>query len=158
MPEFNTENTKEILFPDDDTLNRSASTWFSDRLRNEFTYKQIDNIAKWEPYLAEAANEHKIYSDLAEFIREHVKTVGKEQAIKDFQCGLNFLHKDIANLIKEDGQYGEKTFNAFYEILQYYPLEVLKDAIRKGAKNNLAIEPYYDGGNVSMEKVQENLS
>ena len=28
---------------------------------------------------------------LAEFIKEHIKSVGQEQAIKDFQTGLNLL-------------------------------------------------------------------
>ena len=29
--------------------------------------------------------------DILKFIREHIKTVGQEQAIKDFQTGLNLL-------------------------------------------------------------------
>ena len=54
-------------------------------------YKQIESNSKFNPELAEIANEHKIYTELAEFIREHIKSVGQEQAIKDFQTGLNLL-------------------------------------------------------------------
>ena len=88
---FDTEETKEILFPDEETLNRPESMWFSDKLRNEFAYNDMIKKSKFAPELAEIANEHKIYTELAEFIREHIKSVGQEQAVKDFQCGLNLL-------------------------------------------------------------------
>ena len=91
MPNFDTNETREIIFPDEETLNRPASESFSEQLRNEFMYKQIESNSKFNPELAEIANEHKIYTELAEFIREHIKTVGQEQAIKDFQTGLNLL-------------------------------------------------------------------
>ena len=82
MPNFDIEETKEILFPDDETLNQPASESFSEQLRDEFMYKRIEGGAKFNPELAEVVNEHKIYTELAEFIKEHILTVGQEQAIE----------------------------------------------------------------------------
>lgn len=158
MEKFDEKTTEHILFPPSEILNQTPSEMFSDKLRREILYKQAYDYCKFSPELGEALNERMIYDDISEFIRSHVKSVGKEQAIKDFQCGLNYLNKDFADLIREDGIYGDKTFAAFYEILQYYPLEVIKEAIRKGAKNNLVIEPGYDGNEVSQEEVQKNLT
>jgi len=161
MTNFDTEETKEILFPEDDVLNQSPEESFNEKLRNEILYKKAKDMEKIAPELYETANEHKIYTELAEFIREHIKTVGQEQAVKDFQCGLNFLHKDIADLLKEDGDYGEKTFAAFYEVLQHYPLEVVKEAILRGAKSNVGIDIEYsidEEPETLIENVEENLN
>ena len=161
MQNFDVNETREIIFSDEETLNRPVSESFSEQLRNEFAYKQIENSAKFNPELAEIANEHKIYTELAEFIRGHIKSVGQEQAVKDFQTGLNFLHKDIADLLKEDGDYGEKTFAAFYEVLQHYPLEVVKEAILRGAKSNVGIDIEYsidEEPETLIENVEENLN
>ena len=158
---FDTEETKEILFPDEETLNRPESMWFNDKLRNEFAYNDMIKKSKFAPELAEIANEHMIYTELAEFIREHIKSVGQEQAVKDFQCGLNFLHKDITDLLKEDGDYGKKTFAAFYEVLQHYSLEVVKEAILRGAKSNVGIDYEYsidEESEILIENVEENLN
>ena len=161
MTNFDTEETKEILFPDEEVLNQSPKDSFNEKLRNEILYKKAKDMEKIAPELYETANEHKIYTELAEFIREHIKSVGQEQAIKDFQCGLNFLHKDIADLLKEDGDYGEKTFAAFYEVLQHYPLEVVKEAILRGAKSNVGIDYEYsidEEPETLIENVEENLN
>ena len=161
MTNFDTEETKEILFPEDEVLNQSPEESFNEKLRNEILYKKAKDMEKIAPELYETANEHKIYTELAEFIREHIKSVGQEQAVKDFQCGLNFLHKDIADLLKEDGDYGEKTFAAFYEVLQHYPLEVVKEAILRGAKSNVGIDYEYSidkEPETLIENVEENLN
>lgn len=160
MSQLDVENTKEILFPDDETLNRSNSMWFSNRLRNEFIYNQIEKIKKWEPELAQTAAEHKVYNELADFIRKHIKSVGQEQAIKDFQCGLNLLHKDITCLIKEDGIFGINTFMALNEMLQHYPLEVIKQKIKHGAKSNAVIDYNYslnDETEEILDQINNNL-
>ena len=91
MTNFDTEETKEILFPDEEVLNQSPKDSFNEKLRNEILYKKAKDMEKIDPELYETANEHKIYTELAEFIREHIKSVGQEQAVKDFQTGLNLL-------------------------------------------------------------------
>ncbi len=165
---FNAEETKEILFPDEETLNRPASESFSEQLRNEFAYKQIENSAKINPELLEVANEHKIYTELAEFIREHIKSVGQEQAVKDFQTGLNLLtgYKKETVLeeqirLEEDADFGDKTFAMFQSVLEYYPLEVIKEYIKMGASNNAVWETKDDteiDTNEFVDEIAENLT
>lgn len=88
--------------------------------------------------------EEQNYTEIANFIKKHVLSVGKEQAVKDFQCGLNFLHKDLNDALKEDGDFGEKTFKAFYEIFKHYDISTIKNAIRKGALSNTLIDTTSD--------------
>ena len=168
MPEFDTKETREIIFPDEETLNRPASESFSVQLRNEFAYKQIENNAKWNPEPLEMANEHKIYTELAEFIKEHIKSVGQEQAIKDFQTGLNLLtgYKKETVLeeqvrLEEDAYFGEKTFEMLKSVLEYYPLEIIKKYIQMGASNNAVWETKDDSEidtNEFVDEVNDNLT
>ena len=168
MTEFNAEETKEILFPEDETLNRPASENFSEQLRNEFAYKQIESNSKFNPELMNVVDEHKVYTELAEFIREHIKSVGQEQAIKDFQCGLNLLtgYKKETVLeeqirLEEDADFGEKTFAMLQSASEYYPLEVIKNYIQKGASNNAVWETKDDSEidtNEYVDEVAENLT
>ena len=55
------------------------------------------------PDLIDQYYQNENYTEIANFIKKHVLSVGKEQAVKDFQCGLNFLHKDLTEPLKEDG-------------------------------------------------------
>ncbi len=168
MPNFDANETKEILFPDEKTLNRPASESFSEQLRNEFAYKQIESNSKLNPELIEVVNEHKIYTELAEFIREHIKSVGQEQAVKDFQTGLNLLtgYKKETALeeqvrLEEDSDFGEKTYAMFQSVLEYYPLEVIKEYIKMGASNNAVWETKDDSQidtNEFVDVVAENLT
>ena len=161
MQEFDAELTKDIIFPNEKILNKSPEELFSDKIKQEIMYTKIKNLCKVNPELEEPLNQRMIFVYFVEFIREHILAVGKEQAIKDFQCGLNFLHKDIADLLKEDGDYGEKTFAAFYEVLQHYPLEVVKEAIIRGAKSNVGIDYEYsidEEPETLIENVEENLN
>lgn len=161
MEKFDAELTEDIIFPNKKDLDKSPEKLFSDKLKQEIMYLQMKKLCKVNPELEEPLSQRMIFDDLAEFIREHILAVGKEQAIKDFQCGLNFLHKDIADLLKEDGDYGEKTFAAFYEVLQHYPLEVVKEAIIRGAKSNVGIDYEYsidEEPETLIENVEENLN
>ena len=161
MEKFDAELTEDIIFPNKKDLDKSPEKLFSDKLKQEIMYSQMKKLCKVNPELEEPLSQRMIFDDLAEFIREHILAVGKEQAIKDFQCGLNFLHKDIADLLKEDGDYGEKTFAAFYEVLQHYPLEVVKEAIIRGAKSNVGIDYEYsidEEPETLIENVEENLN
>ena len=137
--EENFKTVSKMLFPDESALSKTPTQKFEDMLRNQLRsmrrerleslgYVQPDNIA-----------ENENYKSIAEFIKEHVISVGKQQAVKDFQCGLNFLHKDLIEPLKEDGEFGEKTFKAFYDIFKYYDIEIIKNAIRKGALSNTVI-------------------
>ncbi len=91
MQEFDAELTKDIIFPNEKDLDKSPKELFSDKIKQEILYTKIKNLCKVNPELEEPLNQRMIFDDLAEFIREHIKSVGKEQAIKDFQTGLNLL-------------------------------------------------------------------
>lgn len=168
MTNFDTEETKEILFPEDKVLNQSPEESFNEKLRNEILYKKAKDMEKIDPELYETANEHKIYTELAEFIREHIKSVGQEQAIKDFQTGLNLLtgYKKETVLeeqirLEEDSDFGDKTYAMLQSTLEYYPLEVIKKYIQMGASNNAVWETKDDSQidtNEFVDEVAENLT
>lgn len=82
-------------------------------------------------------------AELADFIRLYVKTVGKEQAILDFQVGINLLNNyrkesviESKIQLKEDADYGEKTLKAMFDVLRNYDIDVVKRFIKLGAINN----------------------
>jgi len=130
--EQNYKTVSALLFPEKATHSLSASQKFDEELRRQY---QNMNIQRTLIYDDSTEN----YQEIANFIRNHVLNVGKKQAVKDFQCGLNFLHKGLEVALKEDGEFGEKTFNSFYQIFKYYDVEVVKNAVRKGAISNAVI-------------------
>lgn len=129
----------KLLFPEKSSFNKTPSQQFEDQLRNQLHSMRQEREKLLNPETVSIEFENENYKEIADFIKQHVLTVGKEQAVKDFQCGLNFLHKDLIEPLKEDGDFGEKTFRAFYEIFKYYDIEIIKNAIRKGALSNTVI-------------------
>lgn len=135
----NYKTISKLLFPDETALNKTPSQKFEDQLRNQLHSMRNEGFCILNPQMPEEDSENENYKEIAEFIKNHVLSVGKEQAVKDLQCGLNFLHKDLTEPLKEDGDFGEKTFKAFYEIFKHYDLEIIKNALRKGALSNIVI-------------------
>ena len=101
---------------------------------------QQERFKRLNPNLVQQVEQEQKYTEIAEFIQQHVLSVGKEQAIKDFQAGINFLHIDLKDFIKEDGDFGENTYKAFCEICKFYGLDVIKESIRKGAVSNAVLD------------------
>ena len=168
MQEFDAELTKDIIFPNEKDLDKSPKELFSDKIKQEILYTKIKNLCKVNPELEEPLNQRMIFDDLAEFIREHIKSVGKEQAIKDFQTGLNLLtgYKketvlDEQTRLEEDSDFGVKTYAMLQSALEYYPLEVIKEYIKMGASNNAVWETKDDSQidtNEYVDEVAENLT
>ena len=129
----------KLLFPEKSSFNKTPSQQFEDQLRNQLHSMRQEREKLLNPETVSIEFENENYKEIADFIKQHVLTVGKEQAVKDFQCGLKFLHKDLIEPLKEDGDFGEKTFRAFYDIFKYYDIEIIKNAIRKGALCNTVI-------------------
>ena len=78
------------------------------------------------------------------FLDNHAKIVGHEQAIKDLQIGLSLLNKNrrnspinAKNILKDDGDYGQKTYACLCDVCKNYSLESIKKYIELGAKNNI---------------------
>ena len=168
MEKFDAELTKDIIFPKEKELDKSPEKLFSDKLKQEIMYTQMKKLCKVNPELEEPLNQRIIFDELAEFLREHILAVGKEQAIKDFQCGLNLLtgYKKETVLeeqvrLEEDADFGEKTFEMFMSVLDYYPLEVIKEYIKTGASNNAVWETKDDtkiDTNEFVEEISNNLT
>ncbi|MBS6554386.1 MAG: hypothetical protein KH321_10645 [Clostridium sp.] len=149
-----------LLFPDETALNQTPSQKFEDQLRNKLHSMRNERMHILNPKSQKQDFENENYKEIADFIKQHVLTVGKEQAVKDFQCGLNFLHKDLIEPLKEDGDFGEKTFRAFYDIFKYYDIDIIKNAIRKGALSNTVIGTSSDKNvntKAMVNHVQNNL-
>ena len=162
MQEFDAELTKDIIFPNEKELDKSPEKLFSDKLKQEIMYSQMKKLCKVNPELEEPLNQRIIFDELAEFLREHILAVGKEQAIKDFQCGLNLLtgYKKETVLeeqvqLEEDANFGGKTFDMLKSALEYYPLEVIKKYIKLGAANNGIWETKQDESFNTDEYVEE---
>lgn len=141
------KTVSKLLFPDESILDKTPEQKFDDEIRAKVFALRNQKLTSSSQQSPQYSELEENYREIADYIKNHVLAVGKEQAVRDFQCGLNFLHKDFKEALKEDGDFGEKTFKAFYEIFKYYDLEIIKNAIRKGALSNAII------GTASNEKV-----
>lgn len=156
----NLEQISELLFPENTELEETTSHPFDDEIRNQVKQMRKERLQQLNPDTGEEIEVEAIYEEIADFIRNHVIDVGKEQAVKDFQCGLNFLHVNLKDFIKEDGDFGEKTLEAFCEICKFYGLDVIKEAIKKGALSNAVIDTASDpevNTDFLVYKIQDNL-
>lgn len=150
----------KLLFPDEAKINKTPGQRFNDEIRRQVFEMRKERYQKINPKFGEEMESESKYREIADFIRHHVIQVGKEQAVKDFQAGINFLHIDLKDFIKEDGDFGENTFKAFYEICKFYGLDVIKESIRKGAISNAVLEtttyPYVNT-DFLVENINTNL-
>ena len=140
----NYKTVSKLLFNDEAAVDKTPSQKFDDLLRNQLQAMRNQRLRILNSDLTDQYYQNENYTEIANFIKKHVLSVGKEQAVKDFQCGLNFLHKDLTEPLKEDGEFGEKTFKAFYEIFKHYDISIIKNAIRKGALSNTLIDTSSD--------------
>jgi len=132
------KEVSQLLFPEKNEI-KSSSQKFDEILR-----KKLKTLRSYENLNIE--NEAQIdenLQELANFILNHVITVGNEQAVLDFQVGLNLLNGykkdsfiDAKIQLEEDSDFGEKTFLALLDVLKNYPVDVVKKFIKLGAINN----------------------
>ncbi len=106
--------------------------------------KIFNLIDKLEP---KKVNADFAMEELARFMQTHVKKVGIKQAVKDFQAGMNLLNKGKEESIvtskrqlKEDGDFGEKTFACFCDACKNYSPKIIKKHIGRGAIANAVFE------------------
>ena len=102
--EENFKKVSNMIFPEDSILTKTPAQKFDDMLRKQYFSMQQERFKKLNPNLAPQVEQEQKYKEIADFMKEHIISVGKEQAIKDFQSGLNFLHKDLIQQLKEDGE------------------------------------------------------
>ena len=130
--EKNFKTVSKLLFPEETALNQTPSQKFENMLRKQLYSMRQERLSAEEQAPAENLAQNENYTIIADFIKQHVLTVGKGQAVKDFQCGLNFLHKDLIQPLKEDGEFGEKLLKLFMTFLNITILKLLKMQLGKG--------------------------
>lgn len=103
------------------------------------------------------------YKKIADFIKKHVIAVGKEQAMKDIQLALNLLCNSKKNaileelkMLKEDGDFGKKTFSCLKHVCRHYSIDVIKEYLKLGAMNNAIFETQNDN-NVDTKKLVKDI-
>ena len=155
--EENFKKVSNMIFPEDSILTKTPAQKFDDMLRKQYFSMQQERFKKLNPKMGLQVETEQKYSEIADFMKEHIISVGKEQAVKDSQAGINFLHIDLKDFIKEDGSFGENTFKAFYEICKFYGLDVIKEAIRKGAVSNAVLDTTEDP-NINTDFLVDNIN
>lgn len=140
----NIETVKEKLFS-----TKTSSQKMNDAIRNSIHKIREARLRRLRPSEFEGELEplsdedYAKISELSDFISEHIKEVGKEQTILDFQVGLNLLNDyrkealiESKVQLEEDSDFGEKSYNALFNALQHYPVEIIKRYVKLGALNN----------------------
>lgn len=89
--------------------------------------------------------------EVLDFLQKHIKKVGTEQAVKDFQRGLNILNRynkkspiEAKRPIEEDGILGNQTYSCLESICQKYTPRVVQKYLRRGAINNAVFDTKND--------------
>ena len=162
MDNLKIETVTERLFPDEKL---TPSQRFSAELRQ----RALELKESRQNIVTEEINElFEKVDKIAEFIRYHVGSVGKEQAIKDIQFAFNLLcnSKKMAileelKILKEDGDLGQKTFACLKHVCKHYSTEVIKEYLKLGAMNNAIFETKDDNTintRKLVEEIRNNLS
>lgn len=164
MQNTNLEQVKDKLFS-----TASSSEKMNEEIRNSVKRIREEKLRRLQPTefndQSEAISneDYQKISELADFIATYIREVGKEQAILDVQVGLNLLndYKKMSLIeskikLEEDSNFGEKTYAALFDVLQNYPIEVLKHYIKLGAANN-AIWATKNDLKIDTDKKVENI-
>lgn len=144
MQNSNIETVKEKLFS-----TKNSSEKMNDGIRRsidrliEARFRRI-RPSEFEGELQPLSDEdYAKISELSDFIAEHIKEVGKEQTILDFQVGLTLLNgykkESISEekvKLEEDSDFGEKTYAAMFKAMEHFSLPVIQKYIKLGAMNN----------------------
>ncbi len=144
MAKSTLEQVREKLFS-----TKQPSEKMNEEIKNKVEKIKEQKLKKLKPSLFAnktdeiSEKDYQKISTLADFVAEYVKKVGPKQAILDFQVGINLLNgykKDslISSKmqLEEDSDFGEKTFEALFDVLKNYSIDVIKQYIKLGAANN----------------------
>ena len=80
--EKNFKTISKRLFPDEQALSKTLSQKFEEQLRNQLRSMKNERLRILNPELSEQDFENENYKEIADFIKNHVLSVGKEQAVK----------------------------------------------------------------------------
>lgn len=144
MQNQNIETVREKLFS-----TKGSSEKMNDEIRNSIDRIREARLRWLRPSEFEGEleplsdDDYAKIAELANFISLYIHDVGKEQAILDFQVGLNLLNgykKDSITeekvRLEEDSDFGEKTYSAMFKAMEHFSLPVIRKYIKLGAMNN----------------------
>lgn len=123
-------------------------TKLQENLINNFNNTTAMQVAKTVKTNTDASSN---VQSVLDFLQKHIRKVGTEQAVKDFQRGLNILNKynkkspiEAKRPIDEDGVLGNQTYSCLENACKYYPPIVLRKYIKRGAVNNAVFDTKND--------------
>lgn len=100
MENLDYEKVSQMLFSGENDLGKTASEKFSDEIRNQIFSLRNERLKRLKPEMGVELDAEAKCREIGDFIKNHVLSVGKEQAVRDFQAGINFLHIDLKRFIK----------------------------------------------------------
>lgn len=120
-----------------------------ENLTNNFNNTPTQQIIKISKTNTDASSN---IQEVLDFLQKHIRKVGTEQAVKDFQRGLNILNKynkkspiEAKRPIDEDGILGNQTYSCLENICQKYTPKIVQKYVRRGAVNNAIFDTKNDG-------------
>jgi hypothetical protein len=150
----------EKLFPRQFDKNLTPSERFSAEIRQKI--RELNEEREGFYLGTESDQCSEKISAIADFIREHLEKVGKEQTVKDIQAGLTYLCKGNKNTIieakkplEEDGDFGEITYSSLAYACEHYELDIILKYLRNGAASNVFFDTKNDRKINTDEKVFE---
>lgn len=124
-------------------------TKLQENLINNFNNTPVKQVAKAVKTKTDASSN---IQEVLDFLQKHIRKVGTEQAVKDFQRGLNILNKynkkspiEAKRPIDEDGILGNQTYSCLENVCQKYTPQIVQKYVRRGAVNNAIFDTKNDG-------------
>lgn len=118
---------------------------------NSNTTSQNNFVQKSVSKPINKADTNNNIQEVLDFLQKHIRKVGTEQAVKDFQRGLNILNKynkksliESKQPVEEDGILGNQTYSCLSNICRNYSPMIIKKYITRGAVNNAIFETKND--------------
>lgn len=138
---------------------RQLAVMEASKINSLYTEIQSPSFSKLNgTNLNNASNLKEKIQTVLDFMKQHVQRVGREQAIKDFQYGLNILNRNRKfNKLKIDGDYGIKTNACITYLCKFYSPRVICKSIRNAAITNAIFDTKNDR-RINTEKRIENIS
>ena len=136
--EQNYKTVSKLLFPDEQDLNKTPSQKFDEILR-----KKLKTLRSYEnPKTEQETQIDENIQELANFIQNHVITVGKEQAVLDFQVGLNLL-EEVNNSTVDNLKEIVTIVFEYQKQKKYKPLKVKQEILEQIFHGESLLEEYF---------------
>lgn len=123
-------------------------TQLQENLINNFNNNTVKQVVKTGKTNMDASTS---IQEVLDFLQNHIQKVGTQQAVKDFQRGLNILNKynkkspiEAKRPIDEDGILGNQTYTCLSNVCKNYTPRIIQKYVRRGAVNNVVFDTKND--------------